>query len=86
MMWSLYALLIGFCVDLIVGDPHSLPHPVVLIGKLISCLERVLRRIMPKTVFGENLAGGILWLLVVAISTAVPAFILVFCYQVTPWL
>ena len=36
MMWSLAALVIGFCIDLLVGDPHGFPHPVVLIGKCIS--------------------------------------------------
>ena len=38
-------LLIGFGIDCVLGDPHSLPHPVVLIGKTISALECVLRRI-----------------------------------------
>ncbi len=85
-MWSLGALFIGFCIDLIVGDPHSIPHPVVLIGKLISTLEKALRKLFPKTVKGENIAGGLLWLLVVAISTAVPALILWLGYRVTPWL
>ena len=51
-------LLIGFGIDCILGDPHSLPHPVVLIGKTISALECVLRRIFPKTPRGERAAGG----------------------------
>ena len=85
-MWSLGALFIGFCIDLIVGDPHSIPHPVVLIGKLISMLEKTLRKLFPKTVKGENVAGGVLWLLVVAISTAVPAMVLWLGYYITPWL
>ena len=58
-MRSLCALCIGFCIDLILGDPHSIPHPVVLIGKLISSLEKLLRKLFPKTVRGENWAGGI---------------------------
>lgn len=69
-------LVIGFGVDLLLGDPHGFPHPVVLIGKLISALERVLRRLFPKTMWGERAAGGVLWLLVVSISTAVPALLL----------
>lgn len=85
-MWSFGALFIGFCIDLIVGDPHSIPHPVVLIGKLISMLEKTLRKLFPETVKGENIAGGVLWLLVVAISTAVPALILWLGYHITPWL
>lgn len=86
MMWSLLALCIGFGIDLIVGDPHSIPHPVVWIGRLISGLEKMLRRIFPKTVIGENIAGGVLWVLVVVISTAVPAALLRLCQMVSPWL
>lgn len=85
-MWSLCALLIGFCIDLLVGDPHSIPHPVVFIGKLISALEKLARKIFPKTVRGEIIAGGVLWLLAVTISTAVPALVLWLCHRVSPWL
>lgn len=38
-MYSLTALGIGFIMDLILGDPHRIPHPVILIGKLISGME-----------------------------------------------
>ena len=86
MIWSLYALAIGFAVDLMVGDPHSIPHPVVLIGKLITALERFLRRALPQTPRGEKWAGGILWLLVVSISTVVPILLLWLCHQLSPWL
>ncbi len=34
MKWSLFALCIGFCIDLLIGDPHGLPHPVAAIGHL----------------------------------------------------
>lgn len=86
MIWSLIALVLGFCLDLIVGDPHGIPHPVVLIGKLISAVEKLVRRLFPKTVLGENIAGGVLWLMVVCVSTAVPGVILWLCYRLTPWL
>ena len=85
-MWSLAALVIGFCIDLLVGDPHGFPHPVVLIGKCISVLERVLRCVCPKTPAGERAAGAILWGAVVIISTAVPALLLWLCGLVSPWL
>ena len=86
MSWSLWALVLGFCLDLILGDPHGWPHPVVAIGKLISLLERGLRRILPATAKGENLAGGILWVLVTSISAGVPALLLWGCHLVSPWL
>ena len=85
-MRSLCALFLGFGIDLIVGDPHSIPHPVIFIGKLISAIEKVVRKIFPKTVRGENVAGGVLWLLVVVISTAVPALFLWLCYGLNTWL
>lgn len=86
MMWSLWALLIGFCMDLILGDPRGIPHPVILIGKLISALEKLVRKLFPKTARGENVAGAVLWLLVVTVSTAVPALLLGLCYGCSPWL
>ena len=43
---KLLPLLIGFTIDLLIGDPHGFPHPVILIGKLIASLERLLRRIL----------------------------------------
>jgi len=71
---------------LIVGDPHSIPHPVIFIGKLISAMEKLVRKIFPKTIKGENFAGGVLWLVVVAVSTAVPALLLWLCYGLNTWL
>ena len=86
MKWSLFALLIGFGIDLLVGDPHGIPHPVVGIGKLISFLEKGLRRMFPKTDGGEIAAGGVLWVLVAVICTALPAGILFLCHRISPWL
>ena len=73
-------------IDLVIGDPHWLPHPVVLMGKLISLLEKLLRRIFPKTKRGENIAGLVLWLVVSALAFLVPAAILMLCYHVSKWL
>ena len=33
---------IAYVMDLIFGDPHWFPHPVRIIGKLISFLEKIL--------------------------------------------
>ena len=85
-MYSLLAVVLGFGIDLIVGDPHSIPHPVIFIGKLISAMEKLVRKIFPKTIKGENFAGGVLWFVVVAVSTAVPALLLWLCYGISVWL
>ena len=79
MICPVLPLLIGFGIDCILGDPHSLPHPVVLIGKTISALECVLRRIFPKTPRGERAAGAVLWGIVSFLAAAVPALLLCYC-------
>lgn len=86
MRWSLYALLIGFGIDLILGDPHGLPHPVVWIGKLISFLEKTLRKAFPATARGERLAGGVLWLITASVSAGAAWGILWLCMRVHPFL
>lgn len=82
----LTALLIGFCLDLLLGDPHWAPHPVRAIGALISALEKVLRRIFPKSHGGE-LAGGVaLVVLTLAIPTALTVVLLWACWVLHPLL
>ena len=82
----LISLLLGFLLDCLLGDPHSIPHPVVAIGKMISGLEKLLRWLFPKTKPGEIAAGAVLWVLTVAVSFLVPLGILWACGQVSPWL
>ena len=65
---SIFALGLGFLLDLIVGDPHWLYHPVRLIGALISGLEKILRRIFPRGKNGELAAGGVLLVLTSGIT------------------
>lgn len=43
------AVLIGFLLDQVVGDPRHWPHPVIGIGKFIDVLERHLNLGTPKT-------------------------------------
>ena len=86
MKWSLTALVIGFIIDFFVGDPHGFPHPIILIGRLISALEKGLRRLFPATAGGERTAGAVLWVLTAALSAAVPALILYLCHLASPWL
>ena len=85
-MISLYAMLIGFGMDLLLGDPQGMPHPVIWIGRLISALEPYLRAIFPRTPEGERRAGGVLWLLTAAVSTALPSLVLWVCASISPWL
>lgn len=63
---ALTVLTVGmaFIVDLIVGDPPWIPHPVVIIGKAISGIERALRRFCTDE-RRERLFGGLLTVTVV---------------------
>nr|WP_319487723.1 adenosylcobinamide-phosphate synthase CbiB [uncultured Caproiciproducens sp.] len=86
MKLSLIALILGFALDMIFGDPHWMPHPVRLIGKLIFILEKGLRKLFLKTPKGEFMAGVVLWVAVTAASTAIPVAILVLCSRIHPLL
>ena len=59
-MLILGAAVCGFLLDLLLGDPEWMPHPVVLMGKIISRAEGTLRRRFPPTPGGEIAAGTIL--------------------------
>lgn len=73
---SMIALAIGFALDLIFGDPHWMPHPICLIGNMISRGEKAIRKALPNTSKGELTGGVLLVILVVTISIAVPIAIL----------
>lgn len=82
----LAALLLGFGLDLLIGDPEGFPHPVIAMGKLISGLEKLLRRVFPRTPAGETAAGALLWLIVAGLSFAVPFALLRYAYRWNTWL
>lgn len=63
-----WAVLGGFVLDAIFGDPAWLPHPVVLMGKAITALEKRLRAQFPKTPQGE-LCGGVVLAAVLPVGT-----------------
>ena len=58
-MMTVWAVVGGFVLDTLFGDPAWLPHPVVFMGKAIARLEGFLRPRLPKTPRGEVLGGAI---------------------------
>jgi adenosylcobinamide-phosphate synthase len=64
------AMLAGAALDLLLGDPRWLPHPIRGIGLLISALERVLRKFYYEKAGGCVLVCGVLFITItVAIVT-----------------
>lgn len=76
-------LIIGAALDFAIGDPYTMPHPIRLMGRLISRLEAFVRRR-----FADRLRKGgfFLVLIVLTVSAAVPLAILVVCYSISLWL
>lgn len=63
----LISLILGFILDLILGDPNYFLHPIRIIGNTISFGEKFIRNIFPKTKKGELISGTILVLSIVFI-------------------
>lgn len=82
---QILALAAGFFLDLLLGDPRWLYHPVCLIGKLIASLEKIIRRIFPGTRRGELAGGFTEVLLVCLLCLGVPGVILCLLYCYVPW-
>ncbi len=76
-------VLAGFILDCIIGDPYWLPHPVRLIGKQISWLEKLIRKKMKNNL----IAGGIILnLTTVLLSGGISFAVLYICYRFNIWL
>ena len=69
-------LVSAILLDLALGDPRWLPHPVVLIGRLINALDVLLNRIT-----SHKRTAGILLLVMTAGSAGTAAWLLIRCSQ-----
>ena len=85
-MLHLAAIIAGFILDLIFGDPHWLPHPICLIGNLIGFIEGNLRPRLEPNKNALLLGGALMVVILLVISFAVPMAILLAAAMVSPWL
>lgn len=65
-------LIIGYLMDMVLGDPYNLPHPVCAMGWFINCSEKFIRKILPKSPKWER-AGGFFLVILVVLATAMLA-------------
>lgn len=83
-MLIFYAAICGFLLDLLLGDPAWMPHPVVAMGKLISAAERFLRARFPKTPRGEFWGGVVLAVLLPAVTLTVSGGVCLLAMRIHP--
>lgn len=74
-------IIIGWLLDVWLGDPASLPHPIVLFGKMIARGENALNK-------GQHrqLKGALLAITLVLLVFCVTWLLLKLCAMLSPWL
>lgn len=78
--YSAVPLLIGFILDLLIGDPQGWPHIVRAIGALITALEKLLYPMNNK-----RLGGALLSLSVLFVCALLPSLFLSLLWRLSPW-
>ncbi|MBP3505450.1 MAG: cobalamin biosynthesis protein CobD [Lachnospiraceae bacterium] len=87
MKYHISAFFFGFLLDLLLGDPYWLPHPIRLIGSLISGLEKkLLDRKTERNNKNELKGGVVLVFLVLTITLCVTAMLIFGTYYIHPCL
>jgi adenosylcobinamide-phosphate synthase len=76
------AIVIGFLLDLLLGDPVFSFHPVRLIGKLITYSEKKLRKPNDSSA-GDLRRGTVTATLVVVISSVIPFLLVWLCRKIS---
>jgi adenosylcobinamide-phosphate synthase len=79
----------GFVLDLIIGDPHWMPHPVRWIGSLIAALDRILLGDLPsddpnselRNPADERRAGTMMVLIVVSVTAILTLIVMAAAYK-----
>ncbi|WP_429842709.1 adenosylcobinamide-phosphate synthase CbiB [Brevibacillus sp. FIR094] len=87
-MTEVWILCAAYLIDRVVGDPRSLPHPVIIMGWWITRLERVIRSVV-KEESHLKLAGVLFPLVIVGGSYAVVWLLLwgaTFIHPVLAWI
>ena len=98
-MKLIYAMILGFVIDLIIGDPHGLVHPVQIIGWFIDRIKKGLQHMiygcswqevkekqLERKEATELIAGYVLTFVIVVGTFAVVTGILYIAGRIHPWL
>jgi adenosylcobinamide-phosphate synthase len=83
MEYHIIAFAAGFIIDLILGDPYQLPHPIRLIGSFISKLEKILLGKIKERNEKKELQRGLMLVIIVLLSTVIiTTIILILAYKI----
>ncbi|WP_368247619.1 adenosylcobinamide-phosphate synthase CbiB [Clostridium perfringens] len=74
-------IIIGYVLDLIIGDPNNPYHPIRYIGKLASNREKLWRKVFKKNL---KIAGFFAWLFIVFITFGVTLGIVHIANKINP--
>lgn len=91
MQYHMLAFLLGFLLDLLLGDPYWLPHPIRLIGRLIAGAEKKLLKDQTEghkkceDEKREYRQGVALVLIVLTVTVTVAAVLLIGAYLLHPY-
>ena len=81
LLCRMISIVIGACLDRLIGDPQWMPHPVRWIGSLVSALEKLLRLDGDSPAI-ERIKGGATAVFVLSIVTQISWGLLVRAYAV----
>ena len=84
MIYHISAFFFGFILDMIFGDPHGFPHPVRLMGGLISELEKRLLNMENRNPDRELKNGKLLTAAVLLSVSAVSSAVFIAAYFAHP--
>ena len=76
----------AYLLDLIIGDPYWLPHPVRIIGKFIEYLEKALRKNNNQNQRTEKIKGIFLTVITVGLSYFIIYFLIYISGIISPGL
>lgn len=85
MVLTLIAVITGYILELIFGNPNWIYHPIRFIGGLITKVEKLILKLDARTDNKKFYHGIILTIIVCAISFAIPAVILFIANKISPY-
>lgn len=81
-MKFIYAVIAGFILDLIFGDPQYRFHPIRAIGKLIEITEKFTRKMFSDNKNGQLWAGRLTVVIVTSVTFTITFVLVHFSYKI----